>query len=76
MHANQRAADMSDTDVSRPELLDPTETLRFVSLEEAVRLSGLSRDSLLRHHRDKVRRISPRRLAMRLGDVLSLGKPA
>lgn len=66
---------MPNTNLSHPEPFASIERQRFVNLEEACRLSGLSRDSLLRHHRDKIRRISPRRLAMRLSDVLSLGEP-
>jgi hypothetical protein len=48
------------------------EKLRIVSLDEAVRLSGLSHDSLKRHHRDKLIKLSPRRLGMRLADCLLL----
>jgi hypothetical protein len=48
------------------------ERLRIVSLAEAARLSGLSQDGLLRHHRDKIIKLSPRRLGMRQGDALML----
>ena len=63
--------------ISKPEgqLDAPSEMARLIPIAEVVRLTSLSRDSLLRHHRDKIRRVSPRRLAMRLGDVLELGEP-
>lgn len=48
---------------------------RMIPITEVVRLTSLSRDTLMRRHRDKIRRLSPRRLAMRLGDVLELGEP-
>jgi hypothetical protein len=48
------------------------EKLRIVSLSEAVRLSGLSEDGLRRHCRDKFIKLSPRRVGMRLVDVLRL----
>jgi hypothetical protein len=51
------------------------ELQRFVSLDEAVRLSGLSRDTLLRRHSDKIKRISTRRLGIRLCDALMLTDP-
>jgi hypothetical protein len=48
------------------------EKLRIVSLSEAVRLSGISEDGLRRHFRDKFIKLGPRRVGMRLGDVLRL----
>jgi hypothetical protein len=51
---------------------DWVELQRIVSFKEAIRLSGLSRDTLKRKYRDKIIKLSPRRLGMRLGDVLSL----
>jgi hypothetical protein len=52
--------------------LPPVEKLRIVSLSEAVRLSGMSEDSLRRHCRSQFIKLSPRRVGMRLGDVLKL----
>jgi hypothetical protein len=49
------------------------ERLRIVPLAEAARLSGISQDGLLRHHRDKIIKLSPRRLGMRQGDALMIG---
>ena len=51
------------------------EKLRIVSLAEAVRLSGMSEDSLRRHCRNQFIKLSPRRIGMRLGDVLKLRAP-
>jgi hypothetical protein len=53
-------------------LLPPLELLRICELSEAERLSGLSRDSLVREHRDKVIRLAPRRLGMRVAHALML----
>jgi hypothetical protein len=47
---------------------------RFISIAEVAELTGLSQDSVRRHHRDKIRKLSPRRLGMRLGDALSIGE--
>jgi hypothetical protein len=58
-----------------PPLEDPPswiELHRIVDLKEAARLSGLSIDSIKRHHREKIIELSPRRRGMRLGDALSL----
>jgi hypothetical protein len=54
--------------------LTPIERLRIVTLVEAARLSGVSKDTLLRHHRDKLVRLSPRRLGIRVGDALMLAE--
>jgi hypothetical protein len=48
------------------------ELLRFASMPEAERLSGLSEDSLRRHHRDKIKKLSPRRDGIRVIDALML----
>jgi hypothetical protein len=50
----------------------PTELQRIASLEEASRLSGLSKDTLKRHHGDKIIQMSLRRLGMRVGHALQL----
>jgi hypothetical protein len=60
--------------------LDPiqpswTELHRVVSLKEASRLSGLSADSIKRHHSDKIINLSPRRRGMRMRDALMLAQP-
>jgi hypothetical protein len=52
---------------------EPPENLnKIVSLKEAAQRSSLSLDSLRRFHRDKFVRLSPRRIGMRLRDVLAL----
>jgi hypothetical protein len=48
------------------------EHLRIIPLAEAARLAGISQDGLLRHYRDKIIKLSPRRLGMRQGDALML----
>jgi hypothetical protein len=45
---------------------------RIASLQEASRLSGLSPDSLRRHHTDRIVRLSPRRSGMRVIDALMI----
>jgi hypothetical protein len=52
--------------------LSPLEMHRVVSLNEAARLAGISDDTLRRRHPDKIVRISPRRVGMRVGDALQL----
>jgi hypothetical protein len=51
------------------------ELKRIVDLKEASRLSGLSVDSIKRHHSQNIMRLSPRRLGMRVGDALMLAQP-
>ncbi len=46
------------------------ELRRVVSLAEAAKLRGVSIDTLKRTQRDKIIRLSPRRLGMRVGDAL------
>ena len=48
---------------------------RIASLQEASRLLGLSRDSLRRHHADKIVKLSPRRSGMRVVDALTIQQP-
>jgi hypothetical protein len=46
--------------------MPPLDLLRFVALPEAARLSGLSQDSIERHHADKIIQLSPRRKGIRV----------
>jgi hypothetical protein len=57
-----------------PELpeLTPLELHRIARLSEASRLSGLSEDSLRRNHSDKIIRLGPRAVGMRIGHCLQL----
>ena len=52
------------------------ELRKIITLERASELTTLSADSLKRHHADKIRRLGPRRLGMRLADALAIGTPA
>src|SRR6516225_10194746 len=49
---------------------------RLITLREASELTSMSVDSLTRHYRHLIRHLSPRRPAMRLGDVLQIGSTA
>jgi hypothetical protein len=51
---------------------DWIELRRIIDLKEASRLSGLSIDSLKRHHRSKFIQLSERRCGMRIADALML----
>ena len=48
------------------------ELQRIAPLPEAAHLSGLSEDTLRRRHPDKIIKLSPRRVGMRVGDALAL----
>jgi hypothetical protein len=50
------------------------ERLRIISLAEAARLAGISEDGLRRHHPEKLIRLSPRRVGMRVGDALMISR--
>ena len=54
--------------------LTPLELNRIARLSEASRLSGLSEDSLRRNHSDKIIRLGPRAIGMRVGHALQLNK--
>ena len=54
------------------QLLPPLELLRVAPLAECEHLSGLSKDSLKRHHSDKIKKLSKRREGMRVCDALML----
>jgi hypothetical protein len=47
---------------------------RILSLQEAETITTLSPDSWKRHHADKIVRLSPRRLGVRLRDALMLSR--
>ena len=54
--------------------LTPLELARIAPMEEASRLSGLSKEALREHHRNKIVELTPggRRHGMRVGDALML----
>jgi hypothetical protein len=54
--------------------LSPLELRKIIPLKRASELTSLSKASLKRHHADKIRRLSPRRQGMSLGDALAIGK--
>ena len=56
--------------------LTPLELNRIVRLPEAGRLCGLSEDSLRRNHSDKIVRLGPRAIGMRVGHALHLMRKA
>ena len=49
--------------------------VRIVSLREAAHLCGISKDTLKRRWPNKIIRLSPPRLGMRVRDALMLGEP-
>jgi hypothetical protein len=46
---------------------------RMLTMPEVSELTGLSPDSIKRHYGHLIRRISPRRVAIKLRDALSIG---
>jgi hypothetical protein len=55
--------------------LTAIELQRIAPLSEAARLAGVSKDTLQRHHADKILKLSPRRLGMRVRDALLHSSP-
>jgi hypothetical protein len=53
--------------------LSPLELNRIVTLDEASRLSSVSKDTLRTHFADKILHLSPKRDGMRVKDALLLG---
>jgi hypothetical protein len=54
--------------------LSPLELSRIIELPEASRLSSLSIDTIKRRYKDKLIKLSPRRLGIRLRDALLLSE--
>jgi len=48
---------------------------RKISVKKAAELNDMSEDSFRRHYSHLVRRITPRRDAVVLGDALAIGTP-
>lgn len=48
---------------------------RIVTLSQAAELSGISEDGWRRHHKHLIRRLSPRRVGVKLRDALAIGQP-
>jgi hypothetical protein len=49
---------------------------RFLSLDQAAALSGVSPDTWRRRYPDKIKRLSPRRVGIKLRDVIAIGTAA
>ena len=64
---------MRDLGLGHIPLKRDLELERLVSLAEASDLTGLSIDSLRRHYSHLIRRLSPRRLGIKLRDALGIG---
>jgi hypothetical protein len=62
---------MANTDHTTTELT-AIERERIVSINEAARLRGMHADTIKRNEPEKLVRLSPRRLGMRLKDALKL----
>ena len=52
------------------------ELARVITITEAAKMTGLSEDSLRRHHSDKFVRLSPRRIGMTVRSVIGIAQPA
>lgn len=55
--------------------LTPLELHRKISVAEAAELNSLSLDTFKRHYSHLIRKISPRRDAVELGDAIDLPPP-
>jgi hypothetical protein len=56
--------------------LSALELERVLGKSEAVRLSGVSWDTIRRNHADKIIHISPRRVGVKTKHVIALSMPA
>jgi hypothetical protein len=57
-----------------PKLANPAlELERNAPLEEAAIIAGISEDGLKRHYSHLIRRLSPRRVAMKVKDAIAIG---
>lgn len=48
---------------------------RVISLAETAEIAGVSEDTLRRHYPKIIRRLSPRRVGVKLRDALAIGQP-
>jgi DNA-binding CsgD family transcriptional regulator len=55
--------------------LTALELEKHVSVPEAARILGISRDTFKRHYRHLIRKISPRRTVVKLRDLLLADEP-
>lgn len=49
---------------------------RILPLQKVSELTSLSEDTLKRNYRDKIKRLSARRLGMSVADALAIGSPS
>jgi predicted DNA-binding transcriptional regulator AlpA len=63
-----------DDDDKKP--LDTLEPMRVVPLSRVAAFLGIHERTIYRNHADKIIRISPRRLGMRVRDALAIGEKA
>jgi hypothetical protein len=57
-------------DIERPSWVELESIVPLVP--DVTKITSLSHDSLQRHHRDKIVRLSPRRVGMKLRDALAI----
>ena len=62
--------------IHRVQLTPEQERRRKVSLRQAEEITGLSEDTLRRRYGHLIKKLSPRRSGMDLGDVLDIGETA
>jgi hypothetical protein len=70
-----------DLGVARPKSrgqaeLSALDLEKIITLTEAAAFTGLSKDSLRRHHKHLFRRLSPKRIGIKLKDALTIGEGA
>ena len=64
---------MSDQD--HPQPLTTLELERVAGMPEVKRLTNLSSDTIKKHYREYLVHVSPRRIGMRIKDVLAITAP-
>jgi hypothetical protein len=52
----------------------PTELLRVVPMPECEELTSLSEDTIKREYPDLIVHVSPRRIGIRLGDIINIAR--
>jgi hypothetical protein len=60
---------------SDQELSPSLELERLITIEKASEIVGISDDSFRRHYGHLIRRITPRRIGVRVRDLLTVGCP-
>jgi hypothetical protein len=65
---------MSRKRLEDEELPTAVQLMRIVTLQQAAKLAGVSKQTLLRAHPDKIVRPSPGRIGMRVRDALMIAE--